>query len=142
MRMSQLTNTKVRGSSEHAAEARRAALRRLLRENNFTPAQLARQAGLRRANLLYNFLNGRSASLSVITLAQIGAALPWVDLTGLILPDVSGPETRMQYSRTELVGPVMLTADMPLHRSGNGAITRSAQTRISSPPGVVRGDNV
>ena len=73
----------------------------------------------------------RSASLSVITLAQIGAALPWVDLTGLILPDVSGPETRMQYSRTELVGPVMLTADMPLHRSGNGAITRSAQTRIS-----------
>ena len=140
MRMSQLT-TKVRGSSERDAEARRAALRQLLRDNNFTPTQLARKAGLPRANALYNFLNGRSASLSVITLAQIGAALPWVDLTGLVLPDVSGSETRMQYSRTELVGPVKLTPDVPLHRSPNEATTRSVQNRRPGLPGEVHGDN-
>ena len=142
MRISQLTETMAGVSSERAAEARRAALRQILRENNITPAQLARQAGLRRANLIYNFLNGRSASLSVITIAQIGAALPGVDLTGLILADCPGPGTRIQYSRTELVGPVKPTADnMPLYRSLNGATTRSVLNRRLSPPGEVRGDN-
>ena len=133
MRISQLTETMAGVSSERAAEARRAALRQILRENNIPPAQLARQAGLRRANAIYNFLNGGSASLSVITIAQIGAALPGVDLTGLILPGCSGPGTRIQYSRTELVGPVKPKADMPLHRSSNGATTRSVQNRRLSP---------
>lgn len=64
-----------------------------------------------RANSIYNFLNGHSATLSVITIAQIGRALPGVNLIGLILPDVSGPGTRMGSNRTELESPVKLIAD-------------------------------
>jgi transcriptional regulator with XRE-family HTH domain len=73
------------------AEARRQALRDLLRREGLTLTELARRAGMRRANALYNFLHGRSLSLSSRSLTAIRAALPHVDLTRLVTGNLGAP---------------------------------------------------
>jgi transcriptional regulator with XRE-family HTH domain len=55
------------------AERRRTFLRELLKRNNMRPAELARRAGFPSTNAIYNFLNGRSASLSQATIEKIVA---------------------------------------------------------------------
>ena len=77
------------------AEARREALRALLRREGITLTELARRAGIRRINLLCNFMAGRTSSLSVNTLARIKEAFPHTDLMAFIMPSghslTSGP---------------------------------------------------
>lgn len=73
------------------AEARRYVLREILAQTGLTVTELARRAGLPRANALYNFLNGRTLSLSSNSLAAIRAALPHVDLTRLVVGDLGAP---------------------------------------------------
>ena len=68
------------------AEARREILRALLRREGVTLTELARRAGIRRVNLLCNFMAGRTSSLSVNTLARIKEAFPHTDLMAFILP--------------------------------------------------------
>ena len=68
------------------AEARREVLRALLRREGITLTELARRAGIRRVNLLCNFMAGRASSLSVNTLARIKEAFPRTDLMAFILP--------------------------------------------------------
>ena len=68
------------------AEARREVLRALLRREGVTLTELARRAGIRRVNLLCNFMAGRASSLSVNTLARIKEAFPNTDLMAFILP--------------------------------------------------------
>ncbi len=70
----------------HLAEARREALRALLRREGITLTELARRAGIRRVNLLCNFMAGRTSSLSVNTLARIKEAFPHTDLMAFIMP--------------------------------------------------------
>ena len=80
------------------AEARREALRALLRREGITLTGLARRAGIRRINLLCNFMAGRTSSLSVNTLARIKEAFPHTDLMAFIMPSghslTSGPTLR------------------------------------------------
>ncbi len=80
------------------AEARREALRALLRREGITLTGLARRAGIRRINLLCNFMAGRTSSLSVSTLARIKEAFPHTDLMAFIMPSghslTSGPTLR------------------------------------------------
>ena len=85
-------------ANEHTAilaEARREALRALLRREGITLTELARRAGIRRINLLCNFMAGRTSSLSVNTLARIKEAFPNTDLMAFIMPSghslTSGP---------------------------------------------------
>jgi len=72
------------------AEARRQALRDLLAREAMTPTALARLAGFASPNALYNFLHGRTRSLSATTLARIGEVLPHIDLARLIAPHRGG----------------------------------------------------
>lgn len=69
------------------AEARRRAFQRILDERNITPAELARRAGLKNANLIYNFLNGRAASMSMRTIQRIINALPGLTLNDFVDPN-------------------------------------------------------
>ena len=74
---------------DDGSERRRAGLRRLLERKNITATDLARTIGLPTPNALYNFLNGRTASLSLETVERILSAHPDVsfhDLVGLKAP--------------------------------------------------------
>jgi hypothetical protein len=68
-----------------AAERRRQALRTLLARHGLTPRDLARAAGMPTGNSLYNFLKGRTESLSQQTLERIVAAVP-----GTTMAELSG----------------------------------------------------
>jgi len=76
---------------EATAEARRYALRELLAQTGLTPTELARRARLPSPNAIYNFLAGRTLSLSSNSLAAIRAALPHIDLTRLVVGDLGTP---------------------------------------------------
>ncbi len=60
------------------AQARRVAFKTVMNRAAVTPTELARLAGLSNPNSIYNFLNGRSSSLSQATMESILAALPGV----------------------------------------------------------------
>lgn len=73
-------------TAERNAEARREALRRLMAREGLSCTELARRAGFPSPNRLYNFLRGRSLSLSTDTLACILAVLPQANLVELVTP--------------------------------------------------------
>ena len=58
---------------EPGATQRRAAFKRVMEELDEKPASWAKSAGLPNANALYNFLNGRSDSLSTATLEALAS---------------------------------------------------------------------
>jgi transcriptional regulator with XRE-family HTH domain len=73
-------------ADESRAEARRQALKKIMNEKDVTAADVARMAELPTANAIYNFLSGRSRSLSAETYEKIAKAIPGVsvsELTGL-----------------------------------------------------------
>jgi SOS-response transcriptional repressor LexA len=57
------------------ADRRRVAFRRLMDKHGVTPASWARRAGLANANPIYNFLAGRSRSLSAATSEALANAI-------------------------------------------------------------------
>ena len=63
-------------STLERADRRRKALRTLLDKNNLTCADVATSAGLSNANTLYNFLGGRSNSLSAATYEKLARVIP------------------------------------------------------------------
>ena len=65
---------------------RRTILRELMARHGLRPSDLARQAGLSGPNLIYNFLNGISHSLSQDTLEHIDAAFPDAGFPSLAAP--------------------------------------------------------
>jgi SOS-response transcriptional repressor LexA len=65
------SQTKLRSD----AERRRKALRRIMDEHGLKPASWAKKAGLRSANPIYNFLAGRSRSLSAETSEALATAI-------------------------------------------------------------------
>lgn len=75
-----------------SAQRRRFALAVLLRELRLTPADLARMVGCQ-PNAFYNFLNGRSAALSLDTIERILMAFPNVTFEDLVgwSPRTSAP---------------------------------------------------
>jgi hypothetical protein len=70
------THPVTKPDPEAEAERRRAGLRRELDRNDLTPADAARLAGFPTANALYNFLNGRTRSLSHETLEALAKVIP------------------------------------------------------------------
>ena len=64
----------IRDEEQFGSELRRR-LGYILRIRGTSPAELARDAGLPSANLLYNFFSGRSKSLHLFTTRQICKAL-------------------------------------------------------------------
>ena len=66
------------------AKLRRQALDDALHEHELRPADLARMAGLPNANLIYNILRGRTASLNTITWERLLPHLPRSNI-GLLL---------------------------------------------------------
>lgn len=72
--MNCLDDDQIRDAVQYGDELRRR-LHCILRSRDMTPAELARRAGLRSANLIYNFMTGRSTALSVFSIRQICAAL-------------------------------------------------------------------
>ena len=71
----------------------RDALRWLLTKHRLLPADLARRIGAPNPNLIYNFLSGRSHSLSQETLERICAALPGTEMCDLFGPARLRPAT-------------------------------------------------
>jgi hypothetical protein len=67
---------KLDEADETLAERRRKALQEFMRANNLTPASWASLAGLKNANVIYNFLHMRSASLNQATYERLAAAVP------------------------------------------------------------------
>ena len=65
------------------AERRRNALRQVFADYRLTATDVAAGAGLPTPNAIYNFLTGRSRSLSQQTLEKIAAAIPGVTLAML-----------------------------------------------------------
>lgn len=76
-----MTSEAEKGGAE---ERRRAALKRAIKQFDVSPAELARKAGLKSANLLYNYLTGRSKSLSVDTVERLAKALPGENIAALL----------------------------------------------------------
>ncbi len=85
----------LRGSrvgNQTRAQARRDAFKAVLERLDLSPTELARRAGLTNANAFFNFLNGRSGSLSQETVDKILAVLPGVspeELTAQLPPDAA-----------------------------------------------------
>ena len=79
------TGVSTTRSASHAAERRRQALRRFLARHDLTPTDLAHRAGMNTPNAIYNFLKGRSDSLSQRTIERILATFPGTPVT-----DVTG----------------------------------------------------
>ena len=68
------------------ARRRRNGLKQVLDRHGMSPADLARMCDMPTPNTLYNFLNGRSASLAMDTIERILSLLPGVtieELTGM-----------------------------------------------------------
>lgn len=74
-------------------QRRREALRRTIRDLGISPASWARDAGLSNANAIYNFLSGRSNSLSHKTYEKLAAARPGLTISHLIGETEKGAPT-------------------------------------------------
>jgi len=77
------------------ADRRRAALKRVLEQSGRSPAAVAREAGLANANTIYNFLKGRSNSLSVPTCEKLAAVL------GISLSALTEIPSRQGFAETQ-----------------------------------------
>lgn len=72
-------------------------------------------------NRLYNFLAGRSGSLSANTLLRIGAVLPHVSLTHLVVPDHIDPGIRMIGHDTVVVDPTSIASEPAMSETSRQA---------------------
>ena len=78
-----------------SADRRRVGLQRLLDHHRLNPTDLARDLGLTTPNAIYNFLAGRSASLSLDTIERILDLYPDISFAALIgKPDPDGERAR------------------------------------------------
>lgn len=71
-------------NQESQAEERRALLREVMLERGLTPTLLARHAGFRSPNVIYNFLNGYSSSLNSSTYQAIIDCMPGLTMNDLV----------------------------------------------------------
>lgn len=74
------------GGRKTRADRRRRALRDFMELEGITPSRLAREAGMKSPNALYNFLSGRSNSLSQETYERLVRSRPGIrmrELTGV-----------------------------------------------------------
>ncbi len=76
--------TKAGAPQALQTQARRKALVDALKEHDLRPADIARLANLPQANSLYNFINGRTASLATSTWERLLPFLPKSDV-GVLL---------------------------------------------------------
>lgn len=126
------------------AEARRRALRLILAQTQLTPTALARMAGFPSPNAIYNFLHGRTHSLSANTIARIGEVLPTVDVFQLIRPDRGSGATLLTDHSTDPREPVQapLTLEGSAVATGSpGVVTREPAIRTTTGSGADKRGN-
>lgn len=104
---------------ERQAERRRAAFRNFMLRHGLTPAEWARLAGLANGNALYNFLAGRSATLSQPTLQRLADALP-----GVLVSDIFGETEAKRRDLSAFAAPEPLPAS---ERVGRTAVRSAAR---------------
>lgn len=115
-------------------ERRRKALRDALEAARLTPTEAARAAGLTSANMIFNFLQGRSKGLSQTTLERLAAVIPGsslASLTGLEDTDAISPPVRPLQVRAAAAASLMQSAfDLParLQRQVYMPVTEDQQT--------------
>jgi hypothetical protein len=113
------TAKKQRGDRSDPARAviRRKALRACLDAAEMTETDAARAAGMPTPNALYNFLKGRTASLSQSTLEALSRVVPGAtlaSLTGAETPDNVAPTVRpIQVRAAATAGLMQAAFDMP-----------------------------
>jgi hypothetical protein len=90
------------------AERRREAFRRVLKKFDMTPTDLVRAAGLKatNANAIFNFLNGRAASLRQATYEKLLRALPGVTIEELTSTHVNVSIEALKLQRVILIAQV------------------------------------
>lgn len=100
------------------AELRRRSLTRFMRENELEAAAWARMAGLSNANAIYNFLNGRSGSLSQDTARRLADAVP-----GATVSDLFG-ETALKKAGGPLAAPAPILETVTVKSSAESNVWR------------------
>ena len=127
------------------AARRRRAIRHFLDRHDITAANLAHRAGLPNANAIYNFLSGRTGSLSQGTLERIAAVFPGTsidELTGRFeTSSCSGDHTEVPVVSEAWPGrwrvPVPMPAQPPVVIVPASLLTRAAgdlfAVRVSGP---------
>ena len=100
------------------ANRRRRAVREALEAAQMTPTEAARAAGMTNANAIFNFLNGRSQSLSHNTLEKLAEVIPGASLaslTGLEPTDAISPPVRPIQVRAAAAASLMQASfDLPV----------------------------
>ena len=110
---------KLRGdrSDPGRATARRKALKTCLDAAGMTPTDVARAANLVSPNAIFNFLGGRTASLSQATYEALARVIPGASLaslTGTEAPDnVAAPVRPIQVRAAATAGLMQAAFDMP-----------------------------
>jgi len=122
------TTSPPRMSVRAKAIDRREALKDFMTQYELTPADLARRVGLTNPNLFYNFLNGRSFSLSLQTLELIREAFPGSNLSGLL----DGRQTRQATCK------VVAEARAGVGQPGF-MLPANRQVQMVLPPGFLHG---
>lgn len=82
-----------------AGDRRRRALRRIMACHDLTPTDWARRAGIESANMLSNFLTGRSHSLHLSMLEKLADAIP-----GTTIDQLSGRKSGLESTKLKLPG--------------------------------------
>lgn len=108
--------------NERRTETKRRALRQALNTAQLTPTEAARAAGMPNANALFNFLNGRTQSLSQETYEKLAQVIPGAtiaSLAGLEPAEPLGVPVRpIQVRAMAAAGLMQASFDMPLSHQG------------------------
>lgn len=115
------------GAAERRAQRRRAAMRAFMDAYDMTPTEWARQAQLSTANILYNFLSGRSQSLAHGTLERLARAVP-----GATVRQILGEEPDPRPLNVAVL-PVRVTAAAEAWRASYEA-PQAREVQIAMPP--------
>jgi transcriptional regulator with XRE-family HTH domain len=131
------TPSKTPGSAAAAVSARAAGLRenihRLVSERGINLNRMAKLSGMPQANRLYNFLSGRSGSLSMGTVLQLSQAL------GVTVDELLGPPPRPMADSAAGGGAVASPGEPPLaDRTAPASDARQAFDRLSASLDAVR----
>jgi len=101
-----------RGGEPDSSNRQREALERALRDARLTSAEAARQAKLKTPNALYNFLGGRTRSLSVSTLAELAKVIPGATIASLRGDETNDTRTVTVRARAQ-AGTLRSSFDLP-----------------------------
>jgi hypothetical protein len=126
---------------QQRAEQRRRALRETLTNADMTPTDAARAAGLPSANAIFNFLQGRSGTLSQTTLEKLAQAIPGASLASLAglesTDNVAPPVRAIQVRAAAAAGLMQSAFDLPLRQQTQACMPISEELHTTGAFGVI-----